>query len=233
MGKLIEDATLRNISDVFEDRSHAGKLLAAELLRYRGTDSIVLAIPSGGVPVALEIAETVELPLDLIIVRKLQNPYDPESGFGAASPNGLVIVNNGLVRQLGLSQADIERQVKKTMETIRRRNHLFRTGQPFPDVENKTVILVDDGLASGYTMLAAVRFVKKAKPARTVVAVPTGAKRTVDMVLPEVDELVCLNVRSGATFAVADAYGNWYDLDDEEVSSLLDNDRFLVRRTEE
>ncbi len=233
MGKLIEDATLRNLVDVFEDRGHAGKLLAAELLKYRGTDSIVLAIPSVGVPVGVEVAETIDLPLDLVIVRKLQNPYDPESGFGAATPNGMVIVNNGLVRQLGLTSSEVERQVKKTLETIRKRNQLFRAGKPFPSVENKGVIVVDDGLASGHTMLAAVRFLKKAKPSSVIVAVPTASKRTVDIVLPEVDELVCLNVRSGFTFAVADAYSSWYDLDDEEVLSLLENEKFLPQIPEE
>jgi putative phosphoribosyl transferase len=227
MGKLVEDATIRNITEVFEDRGHAGKLLAAELLAYKGADGIVMAIPSGGVPVGLEIAETIDLPLDLLIVRKLQDPYNPEAGFGAASPNGTVIVNRALVSQLGLTEQEVDRQVKKTMETIRKRNQLFRGGRTFPTVENKTVIIVDDGLASGHTMLAAIRFIKKAKPARIVVAVPTGAKRSVDLVLSEVDELVCLNIRSGATFAVADSYGSWYDLDDDEVLSLLENDHFL------
>jgi putative phosphoribosyl transferase len=233
MGKLIEDATLRNLVDVFEDRGHAGKLLAAELLKYRSSDSIVLAIPSGGVPVGVEVAETIDLPLDLVIVRKLQNPYDPESGFGAATPNGTVIVNNGLIKQLGLTSSDVDRQAKKTLETIKKRNQLFRAGRPFPDIQNKGVIVVDDGLASGHTMLAAVRFLKKANPSSIVVAVPTASKRTVDIVLPEVNELVCLNIRSGFTFAVADAYSNWYDLDDEEVLSLLENDRFLPLAPEE
>jgi putative phosphoribosyl transferase len=227
MAKLVEDTAFRNITDVFEDRGHAGKLLAAELLAYKGTDSMVMAIPTGGVPVAVEIAETIDLPLDLLIVRKLQDPYNPEAGFGAASPNGTVIVNKTLVSQLGLTEQEIDRQVKKTMETIRKRNQLFRGGRPFPQVENKTVIIVDDGLASGHTMMAAIRFIKKAKPAKIVVAVPTGAKKTVDLVLPEVDEMVCLNIRGVAPFAVADAYANWYDLDDDEVLALLDNDHFL------
>jgi putative phosphoribosyl transferase len=228
MGRLIEDVGLRNVMDAFEDRSDAGKSLAAELLGYRGTDSIILAIPSGGVPVAAEIADIVDLPVDLVIARKLQIPYNPEAGFGAVTPDGKVILNRELVNQLKLSQADISRQVQKTMQLITKRNQLFRNGRPFSDIRGKQVILVDDGLASGYTMMAAIRFAKNSGAERVTVAVPTCSKKTLDFVLRETDEMVCLNVRTGFTFAVADAYTNWYDLDDDEVLSFLEDEHFLA-----
>jgi putative phosphoribosyl transferase len=229
MGKLIEDVSLRNVTDAFEDRSDAGKLLAAELLRFSGTDSIVLAIPSGGVPVASEIAGIVDLPMDLVIVRKLQIPYNPEAGFGAATPDGNIILNKELVGQLKLVKAEIDRQVEKTMSVIVKRNQLFRNGKPFPDLQGKAVILADDGLASGYTMMAAIRFAKRSGAGPVIVAVPTCSRKTLDLILPQVDEVVCLNVRTGFTFAVADAYANWYDLDDEEVLSYLSDEHCLVR----
>ncbi len=221
MQRLIEDASLRNKLYVFKDRQVSGTLLAQRLLGYKDTDGIVFAIPSGGVPVAAEIAKALTLPLDLIIVRKVQIPYNPEAGFGAVSPDNKVLLNENLLSMLNLSEKEVEQQIQITREIIKKRNELFRKRVPFPSVENKIAIIVDDGLASGYTMLSAIEFIKKYKPQKIVVAVPTGSKGTVEIILPEVDELVCLNIRSGYTFAVADAYENWYDLEDDEVISLL------------
>ncbi len=135
--------------------------------------------------------------------------------------DGEVILNEELLNQLALSEEEINEQENKAKDVIEKREKLFRKGKPFPSLEDKVAILVDDGLASGYTMLAAIRFVKRRAPEKIVVAVPTASKRTIEIILPKVDELVCLNVRHGAFFAVADAYINWYDLSDEEVLSLL------------
>jgi putative phosphoribosyl transferase len=221
MQRLIEDAFLRNKLYVFKDRKDAGTLLAQQLLGYKDTDGIVFAIPSGGVPVAAEIAKALTLPLDLIIVRKVQIPHNPEAGFGAVSPDHKVVLNENLLRKLNLSEKEVEQQIQITREIIKMRNELFRKGVPFPSIEGRVAIIVDDGLASGYTMLSAIDYVKRHEPQKIVVAVPTGSKRTSEIILPEVDELVCLNVRSGYTFAVANAYENWYDLADDEVISIL------------
>ncbi|MCZ7396220.1 MAG: phosphoribosyltransferase family protein [Candidatus Methanoperedens sp.] len=223
MGKLIEEISLRDKLHVFEDRGEAGSLIAEKLKEYRNCPGIVLGIPSGGVPVAREIAASLNLPVDLMIVRKLQIPYNPEAGFGAMGLDGEVILNQPLIDQLGLTEDEIKAQAEDTFGVIKRRNQVFRKGKPFPSLADRIVILVDDGLASGYTMLAAVRFVKRNKPGKIIVAVPTSSGRTVDLILPEVDELVCLNVRHGISFAVADAYRNWYDLSDEEVISIIRN----------
>lgn len=221
MGRLIEEVSLRNKLHVFEDRTEAGSLLAGKLIQYRDSDGIVLGIPSGGAPMAREIAVALHLPVDLMIVRKLQIPYNPEAGFGAMGPDGEIILNEALLAELGLTEDEIRTQAEKTKEVIKRRNLVFRKGRAFPSLKDRSVILVDDGLASGYTMLAAVNFVKRKMPGKIIVAVPTASKRTVELVLPEVDELVCLNVRHGISFAVADAYRNWYDLSDEEVLSII------------
>jgi len=221
MSRLIEDRSLRDKVRVFKDRKEAGILLAKTLSGYRGADGIVLGVPSGGVPVAAEVAEALGLPLDLVIVRKVQIPYNPEAGFGAVGPDSEVSLNADLVSRLGLTEKEVERQIQKTKDIINSRNELFRGGLPFPSLRDRVVIIVDDGLASGYTMLSAVDFIKSHRPEKVVVAVPTAPKRTVDLILPHVDELVCLNVRSGLVFAVADAYENWYDLEDEEVISIL------------
>lgn len=221
MNRLIEETSLRDRVHVFSDRKEAGRLLARKLSSYKETDSIVFGIPSGGVPVASEIAKALSLPLDLIIVRKIQIPYNPESGFGAVGPDGRVIFNEILLNRLNLTDDEIREQVKNTMDMIQRRDHLFRGDRPYPQLKGKNVILVDDGLASGYTMLSAVRFIKRHGPEKIVVAVPTASKRTIDYIIPETDELLCLNVRTGFSFAVADAYINWYDLTDKEVLDIL------------
>lgn len=221
MDNLIEEISLRDRLYVFENRDDAGRLLAEKLIKYKSSDAIVFGIPSGGVPVASEIANTLNLQMDLIIVRKIQMPYNPEAGFGAIGPGGEIILNEGLLNQLCLTEEEIKAQIKKTMDVIKKRNQLFRGEKPFPDLKDKIVIVVDDGLASGYTMLAAIKFIKRKIPQKIIVAVPTGSDRTVSFILPEIDELICLNVRSRFPFAVADAYKKWYDISDEEVLDII------------
>ncbi len=224
MGILIEDMTLRDRRPVFNNRADAGSLLAARLNHYRGSDALVLAIPSGGVPVAFEIAVALSFPLDLIVARKIQVPYNTEVGFGAMDPDGGVFYNELFLKQLSLSSDVVRRQVEKTRNVIDERNRVFREGRPFPSLENKTVILVDDGLATGNTLLVAARYVVKKNPSKTVAAVPTGSRSSVEKILREVDELVCLNVRSGYPYAVADAYQEWHDVRDEEVLAVMRNE---------
>jgi putative phosphoribosyl transferase len=230
MGALIEDESLKNRVNVFRDRYQAGQLLGKELIRYKDVDAIVLAIPSGGVPVAFEISRINRLQMDLVIVRKLQVPGNPEAGFGALSPDGNIVLNESLVKELRLTADQIREQADKTLRVIQQRNIRFRGGRPAPELKDRHVIIVDDGLASGYTMIAAVRWVTGMDPRRVVVAVPTGSEKTIDRILPGVDEVVCLNVRSGYPYAVADAYSSWYDLGDEEVLKLIrPNGKPLVR----
>ncbi|MCL4503683.1 MAG: phosphoribosyltransferase [Deltaproteobacteria bacterium] len=221
MGKLIEEPALKDRVQVFMDRSHAGRLLAERLQGYRGQKIHLFAIPAGGVPVAAEIARELACPLDLIIVRKIQLPYTTEAGFGALNPAGEAIYNQELLQRIHLSAEDIATQQEKTAAVIRRREKKLRGGRPYPELAGKPAIVVDDGLASGYTMRAAVQFLKRQNAGKIIAAVPTGSRRTVQELLPIVDELFCLNVRSGWSFAVADAYENWYDLEEEEVLEIM------------
>jgi putative phosphoribosyl transferase len=225
MGLLVEDKALRDKVKVFRDREEAGRKLGEKLKPYLRGDGLILAIPSGGVPVAEEIALMISLPLDLMIVRKLQIPFEPEAGFGALGPEGEVIFNDNLLKRLRLSAQAVEETIGRTLDVIRERNRLFRAGREFPHIAGRTIILVDDGLASGYTMLAAVRSLKEKSAAKIVVAVPTGSASSVQMLLSEVDELVCLNVRTGYSFAVAHAYRFWHDVTDDEVLSSLARSR--------
>lgn len=221
---LREKRELRDGIHVFRDRQEAGQMLASMLDEHRNSDALVMAIPSGGVPVGVEIARELHIPMDVIIVRKIQLPDNPEAGFGAMSPDGTVILNERLMEHLNLSLQEIDRQIERTRNNIMKREKLFRREKMYPVLRGKSVIIADDGLASGYTMLAALDFIRKKGPSNIIVAVPTACSRTADMIVQEVDELICPNIRSGWTFAVADAYENWYDVDEEEVVSILEGE---------
>ncbi len=227
MAKIIEEPELRNKNYVFRDRFQAGELLAQKLGLYlRGFSSpIVLAIPSGGVPVGIRIAKNLGLPLDLIIVRKIPVPYNPEAGFGSVSWDGDVILNEELVKQLQLSGEEIESAVQNVRFELGRRIIKIRGKKPFPELKGRTAIIVDDGLASGYTMLAAVSSIRKYSPEGIVIAVPTASRSAIELVSSHVDMIFCLNIREAMIFAVADAYREWYDLTEEEVIELLKNEK--------
>ena len=221
MGNLVQEVSLRDKLHVFEDRNEAGRLIAEKLITYKDSDSMIFGIPSGGVPIASEIASALDLPMDLIIVRKVKIPYNPEAGFGAIGPEGEIIFNERVLAQLNLTEKEIKKEINKTKDVLKKRDQLFRHERPFPNLKEKTAIIVDDGLASGYTMLAAVKFIRKKNPQKVIVCVPTGSGSTVDLVLSFVDELVCLNIRNKFPYAVADAYRDWYDLTDEEVLRII------------
>ncbi len=221
MAEIIEDKALRNKNYVFKDRAHAGELLARKLGAYVEPASMVLAIPSGGVPVGKVIAKELGLPLDLIMVRKLPIPYNTEAGFGSMSWDGEVMLNERLVKQLQLSDEEIIRAIEEVKHELERRIERFRGKRTFPELKGIKVIIVDDGLASGYTMLAAISSIKKRSPAGIMVAVPTASKNALDLVSPYIDEIFCLNFRETTVFAVADAYQEWHDLAEQEVLELL------------
>jgi putative phosphoribosyl transferase len=221
MGKLLDDPTLRNRSYVFADRAAAGKRLAEMLRDYQGKPLRLFAIPAGGVPVAAGIARALKVPLDLVIVRKIQLPWTTEAGFGALDPDGIPLFNEALLSRMPLSPEQIASQVAKTEANLREREEHLRNGRPYPDLAGATTIVVDDGLASGYTMQAAVGFIKRKGAGQLIVAVPTALDRTAQALLPQVDLLVCPNLRGGLSFAVADAYENWYDVEQDEVLEIL------------
>lgn len=227
MAVIIEDKSLRSKIKVFRDRQEAGKLLAHRLSSYQKEGAIVLAIPSGGVPIGVEIALELSFPFDLIITRKILIPGTTEAGFGAVSLEGGVFLNELLVEQLNLTPQEIQQRIEWTREGIKERNRKFRADKPFPDIANMMAILVDDGLASGYTMLASIDLIKRKGSKEIIVAVPTAPMRSIHLIEPYVDKILCLNIREGFYFAVADAYETWYDLSDTEVFQYLQ----LVSRT--
>ncbi len=228
--RVMEDNRLHNRVGVYRDRDDAGVYLAGALEQFRGKDAFVLAIPSGGVPVGLAVSSRLGLPFDLLIIRKIPIPGNTESGFGAVSLEGDMLLNDPMVRMLRLSPSEIEELAEPVHEELRARNRIFREDRPWPDVRGRTVIIVDDGLASGYTMITAARMVQRRGPFQIVAAVPTASASTIELLAPDVDLIVCPNVRTGYSFAVADAYQNWRDLERDEVINLLKSHGYLSRK---
>ncbi len=211
----------------FRDRADAGKRLAERLGQYRGSEVIVVAIPRGGVPVAIEVADKLGVPLDIVVPRKISIPYNPEAGYGAITEDGTIVLNESLVHRLGLTEQQIQHQAEAVRAEIVRRSAVYRGKLPVSEVEGKTVIAVDDGLASGYTMVAAVKSVQRRKAAKIVVAVPVASGTAYDLVKPLAGELVCLVVARTYGFAVASFYYHWHDLTDEEVIKYLEDWRAM------
>ena len=204
---------------MYRDRDEAGEILARQLAKYGWRDPVVLAIPNGGVPVGLRIHERLGGDFGLVVVRKLHIPWNREAGFGAVAPDGTVVFNEPLRTALALSPAEERAVVQEERAEIARRSATFGVSEP--TVGGRITILVDDGLASGYSMLVAARYVRKRGPSELVVAVPTGSAEAVARVRPNADRLACPDTRAGPGFAVADAYREWRDLDDEEVAAII------------
>ncbi|MFC1957654.1 phosphoribosyltransferase [Chloroflexota bacterium] len=206
---------------LFENRYDAGSQLATQLTDYEGQSVVVLAIPNGGVPVGLEVALALDADLDLVITRKIPLPLTPEAGFGAVADDGTVILNEEIVNRFGLTPHQISYQVNQVRAEIRQRNLLYRKDKPLIAVNGKTVILTDDGLASGFTMLATVESVRRRRPKEVIVAVPTASAGALDKVEKVADKVVTLARGTKSRFAVADFYRYWYDLSDDEVIQCL------------
>jgi putative phosphoribosyl transferase len=223
MGAVYEDSSLRDRIRVFRDREEAGERLALFVReRFDLSRPVICPIPAGGIPIGVALARSLAAPLRPVVVRKIQIPWSTESGFGAVTWNGDVILNQELLPRLSLTPEEIEEAISHTRENVQERIQKFTSGRSLHGVDGSTVILTDDGLASGFTMRAAVGSIRKERPNRVMVAVPTGSLSAVRMVSAYADDLVCLNIRGGFSFAVADAYRHWHDLSDEEVLGYLE-----------
>ena len=212
---------LRDQTGVFRDREHAGEILAGMLEVYSDRDATIMAIPAGGVPVAKVLAEQLNLPMDIAVVSKITLPWNTEVGYGAVAFDGTVRLNNDLVARLGLSDEEIQQGISKTSAKVARRVRHLRGEQALPDLSASPIILVDDGLASGFTMQVAVEALQKVGTHSITVAVPTGHQHSVGRIAGEVNALYCANMRGGYHFAVADAYLRWSDVGEKELVFLL------------
>ncbi len=206
---------------VFRDRYHAGKILGEMLKTAVDKNALLLAIPAGGVPVALAVSEEAKIAFDIIAVSKITLPWNTEAGYGAVAFDGTVRLNEGLLERLNLTDRQVREGIEKTTKKVKRRNQTLRGERPFPELSGKTAVLIDDGLASGFTMFCAIDAVKKTGAGEVLVAVPTAHLRAAEAAAEKADRLFCPNIRSGLTFAVAEAYENWYDISEQELLEML------------
>jgi len=215
---------------MFHDRFEAGFLLA-EALGSCASDACLLAIPRGGIEVGHAMSLHLKRPLDVIIPRKIVSPENPELAVGAMTLDGSIEVNHELVAKLGLTESDIEELVRPVRAEIGRRLRLYRGEQPSPRLEGREVILIDDGLATGYTMMAAIKSVSREHPRRLVVAVPVSPVSTCEHLRSLVDEVVVLHEADESCFAVSAFYNNFRDLPDDELVRLLHNRTLPAHRS--
>ncbi|TKJ20147.1 MAG: phosphoribosyltransferase [Promethearchaeota archaeon Loki_b31] len=227
----------------YESRIKAGEILADFILendttRYnrinKKPDSFIsFAIPNGGVPVVEGFCRKLKINYDLIIVRKIKIPYNTEAGFGSVTPDGTVLINNDLLYQLNLSEKQVENAIEITKKEIKERLVFYKKNFDLEEtyqnlIKNKIVFMIDDGLASGFTMLAAIKMVKKYDPKEIVISVPTAPLHTIQRIQNAEVKTFCPNIRNTRWFAVADAYKHWYDIPEIEVINYLNKSNFYI-----
>jgi len=219
--QIFELSKFRDQVCVFRDRAFAGKVLADMLKEFRNRNAIVMAIPAGGVAVGAVIAKELNLPLDVAVVSKITLPWNSEAGYGAVAFDGTVKLNQEFLSHLNLNGKEIQQGIEKTTQKINRRVKMLRGGRPLPNFSQNTIILADDGLASGFTLLVAIEALRKAGCQHIILAVPTAHQESIRRIAGKVEAIYCPNLRGGLSFAVADAYEHWRDLDEEEVKKIL------------
>ena len=211
----------RDTLNRFRDRAEAGRLLARKLRAYADRpDVLVIALPRGGVPVGFEIAQALHVPLDVVIVRKLGTPGQEELAMGAIASGGFRVLNETVVRELAISDAEIGSVAAREQQELERRERLYRAGRAAPEIRGRTVILADDGIATGTTTRVAIAALKAQRPFRIIVAVPVAAPSTCEELRKEVDEVICL-IAPESLIAIGYWYENFSPTSDEEVCDLL------------
>lgn len=207
---------------MFTDRKDAGRQLLKELERFRNESPLILAVPRGGVIIAHEIIKELGLEWDLIIPHKIGAPHNKEVAVGAVSYDGSYFTDQNYVAMLGISDRYIEEEAAFQLDEIKRRMREYKGTDDFPDVRDRTVIIVDDGIATGFTILAAIKSVRKQGANKVIIAVPVAPKDTVERLSREVNEVICLEVPD-EFYAVGMHYTNFSEVADEEISTIMDD----------
>lgn len=215
---------MTNLSEkkvIFENRRDAGRQLAAALTEYADQPVVVFGIPNGGVPMALEVASALKAEFGLIISRKIPMPLNPEAGFGAIADDGTMVLDEAAVKQAGLTRQQIEFEANRVRACVKQRSLLYKGDRPLVSVNGKTVIIVDDGLASGFTTIAAVQSVKYRRPKQVIVAVPVASAIALQQVEKVADRVIACITGVMPRFYISDFYRHWQDVSDNEVLECL------------
>ena len=227
----------------YESRFKAGEFLAEfvkneakvlnNLINQDSNYFFCFAIPNGGISATEGFCSKFNIKYDILIVRKIKIPFNTEAGFGSVTTDGTILINEPLLNQLGLSESAVEDSIDLTKQEIQDRLKFYNKDVNLEEIykkniQNKYIFIFDDGLASGFTMLAAIKMIKKYNPMKIFIAVPTAPSRTITRVIQEVDEIFCPNIRDVMWFAVADAYKNWYDVPEREVIEILNNSQYYI-----
>jgi len=206
---------------LFHDRAEAGKRLGEALKGYGGKGVVVLGIPRGGVVVASEVADALDAPLDVVVTRKISPPGEPEYALGAVTQDGEVIVDRQAAESLGAGRDYLESEISRKREEVKERTLKFRGDKPFPSLDGRTVIIVDDGIATGSSVGAAVMSLKKSRPKEIVVAVPVAPSDAVETLTDDGNRVVCLET-PGPFFSIGEFYEDFEQVEDEEVRTILE-----------
>lgn len=212
---------------IFQDRVDAGRKLAAQLRRFADRNPLVLALPRGGVVVGFEVAKELHAPLDVVVVRKVGDPVNPELGVGALAEQDVSVIDYDAVSSLGLTQEQLQKVQAKERKELERRIAVYRGGKPLPEMRGKTAILVDDGIATGITAKAAVAAVQKLKPAEVILAVPVCSSDTAEMFRKQNVPLICLSLEEHLG-AIGSFYNNFEQVEDDTVIELLEKAKTLT-----
>jgi putative phosphoribosyl transferase len=209
----------------FRDRADAGRHLAEALAEYRGIDGAILGIARGGIAVGLEVARALGMPLEPVVPRKLPVPHEPEAGFGAITPDGTRVLNHAMLERLRLGETEVDAIADIVLAEVRRRARLYQGARRPLDLQGRVAIVTDDGLATGYTMVAALRSARERGPRELVMAVPVAPTDSLLRVQPECDRTFCLITTARMPFAVAEFYESFPDMSDRQVIALLEDTR--------
>lgn len=206
---------------LFQDRQEAGRRIAKKLERFHGTNAVILAIPRGGIPVAAVAAQQLQIEWGIVVARKLPVPANPEAGFGAVADDGTIVLNKPMLSGLRLTTEQIGAIAAQVGAEVARRSEVYSRVRPPVDVSGRPVIVLDDGVASGYTMLAAIKSARARGPSSVIAAAPVASRSAASMVEQAADECEFEIVSAAVPFAVADFYVMWHDLTDEDILPLL------------
>ncbi len=221
------------MKQIFRDRKHAGKLLGAHLqktIKFDRMNSLILALPRGGVPVAVEVANVLNIPLEILVIRKIGHPFQPEYGIGAITEESYYWTDPGAVRVSDIQPQQIQQMVEKESLEVARRIKTYRNDKPLPNLQGKTVILVDDGLATGVTARVAAQYIRSKGATKIILAVPIAPDATVQSHPAEFDDIICFQ-QSPTLLAVGQFYLDFSQVSDQEVITILNSRSAKVRES--